>query len=253
MKKIIAANWKMNPQSQDKAEALMDKTIKELSDLKDADVIFNVPFLFLKDLLKYKKNHIHIGAQNVFWEDEGAYTGEISPLMLKNMGVEYVIIGHSERRRYLKETDEMINKKILKALKNKLKVILCVGEEAKNDSFDVLEEELQADLNGIVKSSFKNIIVAYEPIWAIGTGAADNADDVEQKILFIRRLIARLSNTKTAFDVPMLYGGSVDEFNSSSFLRKENINGFLIGSISLKPKYFLSIIKQTSYAPAKGN
>ncbi len=229
MKKLIIFNWKMNPASPKEAVTLFNSIPRKI---KNSEIVVAAPFVYLNNL----KSKIKLATQNVFWEDKGAFTGEISPLMLKNMGVEYAIIGHSERRKYLNETDEMINKKVSASLKVGLKVILCVGEDLKirNRSIkavkNFVKNQLKKDLKGIKN---KNLIIAYEPIWAIGTGRACPPKDALEMTKFIKIII----NTK------VIYGGSVDSKNIKDFVKYKEIDGALVGGASLKPKEVKRIIK----------
>lgn len=213
------------------------------------ELVIAAPFVYLENLKpKTKNSKLKIGAQNVFWENQGVYTGEVSPLMLKNMGVEYVIIGHSERRKHLGETDEMINKKVSAALKTGLKTVLCVGEDLKirkrgpKAVKSFVKNQLKKDLKGIGNWKFKieNLVIAYEPVWAIGTGRACPPKDALEMIKFIKKLLTtnrKLQTTK------VLYGGSVDSKNIEDFLQYKEIDGALVGGASLKPKEIKEIIK----------
>lgn len=227
MKKIIALNWKMNPSSVKEAK-------KILKIVSSSDVIIFPPFIYLGMPLGLKR--AKLGAQDTFWEGRDAYTGEISPLMLKNIGVEYVIIGHSERRRWQNETDEIINKKIKLALKAKLKVILCVGENIQIRKKGIktvkklIKSQIQKDLQK-VKSS---LIVAYEPIWAIGTGNFCKPEDALEIIKFIKEIVKP--------KIQVLYGGSVNSKNILNFLKYKEIDGVLVGGASVDKKELKSII-----------
>lgn len=237
MKKIIAFNWKMNPVSKKEAGDL----IKECS----SGAIVAPPFVYF-GLLKNKK--IKFASQDVFWEESGAYTGEVSPKMLKDLGVEYAIIGHSERRQHLGETDEMINRKIRASLFVGLKVILCVGEtlvirkKGKKAVETFIKKQLSADLKNI--SSFKlqalSLIVAYEPIWAIGTGVACDPEDARKTIEFIGEFLVSNFGIKKPV---VLYGGSVNSQNIKSFVQFNEIGGALVGGASLKKEEVKKILK----------
>ena len=225
---LIVANWKCNPTNSKKVDSLLQ--IKEGGD--NAEVVICPPFLYLsqvKDSIKNK--NIKLGAQDCFWENEGSYTGEVSPLMLSNLDCEYVIVGHSERRKYFKEGSVIINKKIKKALENNLKVILCVGETEKereeSRTFEILKEQIKKALNGIEEK----VIIAYEPLWAIGSGNNCEPEEAEKVAEFIKEEI----------DTKVLYGGSVDKSNASYYLDKK-IDGLLIGGASLDSDQFSAII-----------
>ena len=256
MKKLIIFNWKMNPQSSGEARRLLTYNLRLKTNNKKAEFIICPPFVYLSELSSVvgRKSSVKIGAQNCFWEDRGAFTGEISPLMLKNLGVEYVIAGHSERRKYLNETDEMINKKVLAALKSGLKVILCVGEiqRTTNDkrlttqTRNFVKKQLKKDLKGINKSLVvsrkslvSNLVIAYEPIWAIGTGNPCHPGDALEMIKFIKSLVV----SRWSLAVPVIYGGSVDSKNIKDFVKYKEIDGALVGGASLKQKEVKKIIK----------
>lgn len=256
MKKLIIANWKMNPQTSDEAEELSRAVHGGVSSLKGVEVVLCPPFPYLK-VVSYKlKANFSLGAQDCFWEQEGAYTGEVSPRMLKDIGCEYVIVGHSERKQNFQETDEIINKKIKAALKAGLKVILCVGEDTR-DSFDSrghwtceidpkVKEQINGALLGVKKSQVQNIVVAYEPVWAIGTGNAATADDVLSAKIFIRKIIGDLYGRKTADAVRVLYGGSTDKKNANDFIKEGQADGLLVGGTSLHAEEFIEMIKSIS-------
>lgn len=218
--------------------------------VKNPEIVVAAPFIYLDNLKSKNKNlKIKLGAQNVFWENQGAYTGEVSPLMLKNLGVEYVIIGHSERRKYLGETDEMINKKVLASLKTGLKVVLCVGENLKirqrgqKAVENFVKNQLQKDLKKVSSIKYqasKNLIIAYEPIWAIDTGRSCPPEDALKMIKFIKRIMTTNYKLKTT---KVIYGGSVDSKNIKNFVKYKEIDGVLVGGASLKLKEVLKIIQ----------
>jgi len=230
MKNLIVANWKMNPASRKEAEQIFEG-IKNGVKGVNVDVVVCPPFVFLPML-----KGLTLGAQNVFYEDEGAFMGKISAPMLKDGGVKYVIIGHSEIRK-LGETDETINKKIKKALEIGLKVILCIGETTEErdegKKKEVLERQLKQGLDGV--GDLKDISVAYEPIWAIGTGNNCSVEDTKESLNFIRKFVPE--NTR------VLYGGSVKSDNSADYIKNAGANGLLVGGASLKPDEFIKIVK----------
>ncbi|MBI4117156.1 MAG: triose-phosphate isomerase [Parcubacteria group bacterium] len=244
-KKIIVANWKMNPQNYVEAEELMLSVIEKAKEQKNTEIILCLPFVWLTDLSHKYKNDISFGAQDIFWEDSGAYTGEISPKMIFSSGVEYVIIGHSERRA-LGETDEMINKKLKAALRNNLRPILAVGEkEREGDYKDVIMGQFEKALDGISKEDIEKIIFAYEPIWAIGTGLSDKPEDTIEVI----KLINEILNSKFyVLNSIILYGGSVDSRNVGDFISKPEIAGVLVGGASVDKEEFKKIIEIASNA-----
>ncbi len=239
MKNLIVANWKMNPTSYKEAEDLILKISKGVEGMS-SEVVICPPFVWLTDFSHKDKSHISFGAQNVFYEDKGAFTGKISAPMLKDGGVEYVIIGHSEVRK-LGETDEIINKKIKKALEFGLKVIFCIGETAQEreegKKNEVLEKQIKLGIDGIQNSEFgiQNSVVAYEPVWAIGTGNNCSPQNTKDAIDFIKKLISE--------DTRVLYGGSVKSDNSSDYIKKSGANGLLVGGASLDAEEFVKIVK----------
>lgn len=238
MKKIIVANWKMNPKNLLMAKKLFYSLKREIKKivkiLKKIEIVICPPFLYLP-FLKSKNVFFKLGAQNVFWEKKGAFTGEISPLMLKEFGVDYVIVGHSERRNILKETDEMINKKLKILLELKFHPILCIGESEKErkrkKTYFVLKKELKKAFKNIAPTPL--ILIAYEPIWAIGTGKACEPKEALEVLNFLKRLFPKNK---------VLYGGSVNSSNASDYI-KVGFDGLLVGGASLDWKEFLSIVK----------
>lgn len=251
-KKIyIIANWKMNPSTLKKAEELFDNVVNKLVRKKNIKIIFCPPFVWLFNLISKSFKDVAFGAQNIFWEKEkGAFTGEISAAMIKNLGCKYVIIGHSERRDYFNETDEIINAKIKAAFSFKLIPILCIGEkEREHDEFGkailpakIIQAQLENALKDISKIAVKSLIIAYEPRWAIGTGFADTPENTFETILFIKRILVQLYGKTIAKKIPILYGGSVNSVNAPLFLKRGGADGLLVGSASLNAKEFLKII-----------
>jgi triosephosphate isomerase (TIM) len=247
-KKVIAGNWKMNNDLTE-SQNLITKLISGLSNQKlNCDVIICPPYTSLSEAGTLIKNTpVKLGAQNMFFEDNGAYTGEISAQMLKSVGCEYVIIGHSERRTIFKETNEMINKKIKKALEHGLKVIFCVGEKLeereKSTTMQVIRSQVENGLKDISEESMAEIIVAYEPVWAIGTGRNATPQQAQEVHKFIRDFIANKFSSKTAGDLTIQYGGSVKADNASELLSQTDVDGALVGGACLKADSFIAIIK----------
>jgi triosephosphate isomerase len=242
-KKIIIANWKMNPVSSKEAIKIFNETKKTAGKLSNIKTIICPPFVYLP-LLKAD------GAQNVFYEDRGSFTGEISAEMLKDFGVRYVIIGHSERRNPPigeGETDEIINKKIKASLKAGLNVIFCVGEKERDSEgryLGFLKSQIDEGLKNVSKNYFNRLILAYEPIWAIGTGGeADNPEGTARVAIFIRRALLPLLGNENGKKIPVLYGGSVTAKNADDFLKNGGVDGLLVGRASLDPKIFNEILK----------
>ena len=244
---MIAGNWKMNT-TVGEAIALVNGMRQGLDQIDNVDKVICPPFISLAAVGELiKGSSIKLGAQNIYFEEKGAYTGEISPLMLADL-CEFVIIGHSERRQYFNETGEVTNRKVRAALKVKLKPILCVGERPEENEAGRTEEiitgQLRSSLAGI--DYLNGSIVAYEPIWAIGTGKAATGEQANETIGLIRRNIAKLCGEKVAQDMRILYGGSVTDANATEFINQPEIDGALVGGASLKANQFLSIVKQTS-------
>ncbi|MCX6813826.1 MAG: triose-phosphate isomerase [Candidatus Azambacteria bacterium] len=242
-KKFIIANWKMNPQTVEEALRLI-KGVSAQRLPKNIELIIAPPFVYLDFLKKNCRKEIKLAAQNISWAERGAYTGEISSLMLKNLGCNYVIIGHSERRYKMGETEEMINLKLKIAFKTGLMPILAVGEKEQNDDIaKVLTRQIKSALEGVDVSEISRLIIAYEPIWAIGTGLADTPDHALSAALLIRKIISNLYGPEWAIDLPVLYGGSVTGENAADFIAQKGINGALVGGASLEPQNFIKIIK----------
>ncbi len=243
MPKLIAANWKENPRTEAQAAKLYRATVAAARKIKGETVICP-PFIFLEKIAalhrRSKNRRVVIGAQDVFWKERGPFTSEVGPRMLKRLGVKYAIIGHSERRKWLHETDAMINKKVKLALADGLRVILCVGEplairkKGINAAKKFVEGQLKKDLAGVTLTGAKkkNLIVAYEPIWAIGTGRNDTPDDA----LHMARVIRRRTHTR------VLYGGSVNGKNIGDYVQYKEIDGALVGGASTKPNEFKKIL-----------
>ena len=247
-KKVIAGNWKMNNDLSE-TQNLISKLSNGLSKEKiNCDVIVCPPFTSLMEASSLLKNTtIKLGAQNMFYEDSGAYTGEISASMLKSVGCEYVILGHSERRTFFYDTNEVINKKIKKALESGLKPIFCIGEtleqREKNVTIEVIKQQLTIGLNDISENSLSNIIVAYEPVWAIGTGRNATPEQAEDVHKYIRSWIKEKYSSNVAESLVIQYGGSVKPDNAKELLSQKDIDGALVGGACLKAESFMSIIK----------
>jgi len=246
-KKIIVGNWKMSPNSLREAEDTFLAIKKKASALRNVQTIICPPFVYIPDLARHVSGHrVLVGAQDVFYEKGGAFTGEVSTKQLASVKARYVIIGHSERRA-AGETDEVIAKKITAALKEKLNVILCVGESERDDHGDYtrfIVGQVKSALARIKKAQLANLVIAYEPIWAIGKSAphpATPADALEISIL-IRKTIADMFHKKDAFNIPILYGGSADDKNAGGFLREGEADGLLVGRASLDSKKFNAIL-----------
>lgn len=244
-KKIIAGNWKMNMLPN---EAI--KFIEELAPMvkeTQNEVILCVPYTDLfYALLTVQGTNIKVGAQNMHFEESGAYTGEISGKMLKSIGVQYVIIGHSERRKYFAETDEIVNKKIKVAFENELIPILCVGETLEQreagKAEKVITKQTELAIEGLTEKQIKQLIIAYEPIWAIGTGKTATKEDANEAIKAIRNKIAKIYGQTVADGVIIQYGGSVKSSNAKELFEMSEIDGGLVGGASLNPEEFAKIV-----------
>ena len=244
-KKVIAGNWKMN-MLPNEAMAFIEGLAPLVKDA-EAEVILCVPYTDLfYSLLTAQDTKIKIGAQNMHWEENGAYTGEVSGKMLKSIGVEYVIIGHSERRQYFNENDETVNKKVKAAFDNELNPIVCVGETLEQRESGKAEEiittQTKLALEGLSDEQVKNTIIAYEPIWAIGTGKTATADDANNAIKAIRNEIAKNYGQNIANEVIIQYGGSVKASNAKELFNTTDIDGGLVGGASLKVEEFAKIV-----------
>jgi len=239
-KKIIAGNWKMN-MTPTEALALVE-TLKPLVDNPEVDVVYCVPAIDIVPVVEaVKGTNVEVGAENMYIEEKGAYTGEISPNMIVDAGAKYVIIGHSERREYFKETDEFLNKKVLKALEHGLTPILCCGESLEQReagvTLDWIRLQIKSDLQGVTAEQAAGIVIAYEPIWAIGTGKTATSDQAEEVCAAIRAALAEIYDTDTAEKIRIQYGGSMNAANCAELLAKPNIDGGLIGGASLKADF----------------
>ena len=252
MKSLIAANWKMNMDIRSSVSFFnkfknLIKNARTKSGINSVDnkneVVICPPFTLLNGVKKLIKNtKIKLGAQDMHFEENGPFTGEVSALMLKDAGCEYVILGHSERRQYFNETDEIINKKIKAALKNKLKPIVCVGETLEqrenNETESVVKNQLEKCLKGV---EIKNVVIAYEPIWAIGTGKNAAPEQAEEVHKFIRKLLLKIYNKNISDNVRIIYGGSMKPKNAKELLSMPDIDGGLVGTASLDAKSFAEI------------
>ena len=246
-KRLIAGNWKMNNTIAEATE-LIAELKPAIAGYKNAEVCLCVPYTVIAAVKKaVKGSKLKVAAQNVAWAEKGAFTGEISAEMLLEVGAEYVIIGHSERRQLFGETDESVNKRVAAALGAGLKPIICIGETEYERSAGktniILKSQLRAALIGVTAEQADNIIVAYEPVWAIGTGKNATADDAASTIKFIRKTAADLYDSKVAKSLRILYGGSMNGKNCKELLEKKEIDGGLIGGASLKVVEFASIVK----------
>ena len=239
-KKIIAGNWKMN-MTPSEAVKLVEE-LKPLVVTEDADVVFCVPAIDIIPVVEAAKgSNIAVGAENMYFEEKGAYTGEISPNMLTDAGVKYVIIGHSERREYFAETDETVNKKVLKAFEHNLTPIICCGESLtqreQGITIDWIRQQIKIAFLNVTADQAKTAVIAYEPIWAIGTGKVATTGQAQEVCKAIRDCIAELYNKETAEEIRIQYGGSVSAASAPELFAQPDIDGGLVGGASLKPDF----------------
>ncbi|MBE6137010.1 MAG: triose-phosphate isomerase [Erysipelotrichaceae bacterium] len=243
-KPVIAGNWKMN-KIRDEALQFVYAVGEKLPSNSQLDSIICAPAIILRDLVKRQGDNLRIGGQNMHAKECGAYTGEISPIMLKSTGVEYVILGHSERRQYFNETNETVNEKVLAALANDLRPIICVGESLEereqNKTNEVLYEQVTKAFVNVDPKDIDDIIIAYEPIWAIGTGKVASSDMADEACGYIRSLIEKIFDHSIAERVRILYGGSVSTATVDELMAKEHIDGALVGGASLKEEDFIRL------------
>ena len=243
--KVLVGNWKMFKNI--KEAAAFAEEFKLLFTESEHEVGFCCPFIQITELKKaFSGTQVKVGAQNMHYEEEGAYTGEISPGMLTEIGVDYCIIGHSERRQYFNETDETVCLKLKAAYKHGIKPILCVGEgldqRDAGKALSVVKDQLEKDLEGIPAGDVCELIIAYEPIWAIGTGRTASPEQAEEMCAFIRSVIRDLYDDKAAEKIRIQYGGSVKPANAAELMTQPNIDGALVGGASLKPEDFVGIV-----------
>ena len=240
--KYIIGNWKAYVTTAKEAKAICAKTKVK----KNTRIVLVPPFVLLPLVKSAKGRGVFLGAQDLFWETEGAYTGEVTTLMLKEMGVTHGIIGHSERRQHMGETDAMVNKKVQAAIRAGLTAIVCVGEKERDDPKAVpalVGDQVRAALAGVSRQKLDQIIIAYEPIWAIGTGVSDTPNDALSAALYIRQAAAELFGAQNARELKVIYGGSVHPENVASFVHQDGIDGVLIGKASADGDTFAKILK----------
>ncbi len=243
---VIAGNWKMN-KTVSEAVALIN-ALKPLAAEAKAEVVVCPTSVCLTEAVKaVEGSNIGVGAQNMYHKESGAFTGEISPVFLKDMNIEYVILGHSERRQYFKETDEDINKKVIAALNHGLKPILCIGETLEEresgTTFDVITTQVNGSMADMTEMNLDNVIIAYEPVWAIGTGKTATKEDANEVISFIRKLLREKFGDAVADKTRILYGGSVKSSNIKELMDMPEIDGALVGGASLEAEEFSKIVK----------
>lgn len=246
-KTIIAGNWKMNKTNKEAVEMLTE--LKEIvKGIDSVGIVIGAPFTALSDAVKaVAGSNIKIAAENVYPKESGAYTGEVSPVMLKEIGVEYVILGHSERREYFKESDEFINEKVKCVLAHEMTPILCIGEKLEDRETgrtnDVNKTQINGGLAGLTAEEAKKVVIAYEPVWAIGTGKTATPEIAEETHKAIREELARMFGEEVANEITIQYGGSMKPENAQELLAQADIDGGLIGGASLKAQDFSKIVK----------
>ena len=243
---IIAGNWKMNKTINEGVEFV--KSIKDITNQTDVEVVICAPYTLLNDLAKeVEESELKIGAQNMHFEESGAYTGEISPLMLSEIGVDYVIIGHSERRQYFNETDETVNKKIKTSLEYYINPIVCLGETLEEresgSEKEIVKNQFLKAFADIEKENMLKCVIAYEPIWAIGTGKTASSEDANEMISYIRSLIKEKYGEEVSEEIRIQYGGSVKPDNVSEIMNQPDIDGALVGGASLSVDSFMELVK----------
>ncbi len=248
---IIAGNWKMN-KTASQAKSFIQELKNAVIDISGVEMVICPPFPIVaiaSEILKENATDLKLGAQDMFWEEEGAYTGEVSPLALKDLHVDYVIIGHSERRQYFNETDDNVNKKVLAAHKHELNPIICVGETLSQRESDqtqsVIKSQVEKALTGLSADQMVDTVIAYEPIWAIGTGKSADAQTANDTIRNIRALVGTIYDPEVAKNTRIQYGGSVSPENIEEFIQEPDIDGALVGGASLKTDSFVKIIKKS--------
>ena len=239
-RKIVAGNWKMNKTPSEAVELI--NTLKPLVANDDVDVVFCVPAIDITVAVEAAKgSNIAIGAENMYYEESGAYTGEIAPAMLVDAGVKYVIIGHSERREYFAETDETVNKKVLKAIEHGIVPIICCGEtltqREQGVTIDFVRQQIKIALQGVTADQAKEVVIAYEPIWAIGTGVVATTEQAQEVCAAIRACIAEVYDEATAEAIRIQYGGSVNAATAPELFAQPDIDGGLVGGAALKPDF----------------
>ncbi len=247
-KPIIGGNWKMNRGTPHESKEMLESLIPLVEGINNVDIIIAAPFTVLINAYEILKNtNIKLGAQNMYFEDKGAYTGEISPSFLKDIGVEYIILGHSERRDIFKESDSLINKKLKKALSINLKPIVCIGEHLEEreagKTKEIIEYQINVTFKDLTSEELQRVVIAYEPIWAIGTGKTATPEQAEEIHIFIREILKKKFNEETANMIRIQYGGSIKPINAEDLFNKENIDGGLVGGASLQANSLSQIIK----------
>lgn len=246
-KQVIAGNWKMN-KTHKEAESFINEVKGKVPSKENVESVVCAPFPFLQKLVEETKDSdVEIGAQNMYFEENGAFTGEVSPVMLKELGVTYVVLGHSERRDVFGETDETVNKKVHAAFDHDLTPIVCVGESLEqresDETMNHIESQITKAVEGLTDDQVKQLIIAYEPIWAIGTGRTASSEQANEVCTHIRKVVGKLSGDEAAEAVRIQYGGSVKPANVDELLSQSDIDGALVGGASLEADSFLKLVE----------
>jgi triosephosphate isomerase len=247
-KKIVAANWKMN-MTQGESARFLESFLRDVGDINDVEVVIIPPFTAIAKVSEAlgKAHNIKVGAQNMYWEKSGAFTGEISAPLLRDLFVQYVVLGHSERRTLFGETDEIVNRKVRAAHEGKLRPIVCVGETLdqrdKGNVEEILSTQLRGSLADLSPTELKETVIAYEPVWAIGTGRNATSAQAQEAHAFIRRTLGKMATNETAERARIQYGGSVKPENARELMSQADIDGALVGGASLDPRSFAQIVK----------
>ena len=246
---IIAGNWKMNKTTLESID-LANLVKRSLFNMEEVEVVLCPPFTSLSEVSEaLTDTNIKLGAQDVYWEKEGAFTGEVSAAMLKEVGCEYCIIGHSERRQFFGETNETVNKKAKALLKEGIRPIVCVGEKLEErkagKTFDIIKDHVENSLKGLTKEEMSDVVIAYEPVWAIGTGVNATKEQAEEAQKYIRGLLKKIFGEDVAASVRIQYGGSVKPDNIKELIREPDVDGALVGGASLKADSFIEIVKNS--------
>lgn len=250
MANLVIANWKMNPKTVKEAKKIFSGSAAGSKKIKKTQIVICPPAVFLGSF-SGKGKKIRLGAQNCYWEEKGAFTGEISLPQIKDTGCRYVLVGHSERRKIFGETDEMANKKVLAAVNAGLTTVLCVGETAEEKqqgrTFEVLKDQVEKGLDKVAKKNIGQIVLAYEPVWAIGTGNVCGTSQAEEINIFLKKIICEKYGRPAGQSMQILYGGSVKSDNVLSFVKDAKMSGVLVGGASLDPKEFIKIAQQIDF------
>jgi triosephosphate isomerase (TIM) len=248
-KRLVVGNWKMNPESIEEAIEIASEINKNTKNFKNTNLVICPPFVFLNEVLKifFKNKSVYMGSQDIFVGDGVSHTGEVGSLMLKNLSIKYVIIGHSDRRESL-DDESLVREKLFGTLKDGFKAILCIGEKERNehgDQYNEVKGQIESAIKKLPKKFIKNLFIAYEPIWAIGKNEKDavKPDDLHEMTIFIKRVISDILGIREAEKVAILYGGSVTKNNAKEIIEKGNVSGLLVGRESLKPNNLIELIQ----------